>query len=93
MSARDAQKDRGFDEKIYLLGADHHGYINRLKAIAACASKVDTFRVDQREIYWHGLTRQSESPFSKVPFEKRLGAPVTWRGVNTLRRFVEKYRG
>ena len=60
--------------------------------IAACASKVDTFRVDQREIYWHGLTRQSESPFFKVPFEKRMGAPVTWRGVNTLRRFVEKYR-
>ncbi|CAM3273198.1 Arginine--tRNA ligase [Arthrobacter ulcerisalmonis] len=32
-----AKKDRGFPEKIYLLGADHHGYINRLKAIAACA--------------------------------------------------------
>lgn len=32
-----SKKDRGFDEKIYLLGADHHGYINRLKAIAAAA--------------------------------------------------------
>ena len=32
-----SKKDRGFDEKVYLLGADHHGYINRLKAIAACA--------------------------------------------------------
>jgi arginyl-tRNA synthetase len=32
-----SKKDRGYDEKIYLLGADHHGYINRLKAIAACA--------------------------------------------------------
>lgn len=32
-----SKKDRGFPEKIYLLGADHHGYINRLKAIAACA--------------------------------------------------------
>jgi len=30
-----SKKDRGFDEKVYLLGADHHGYINRLKAIAA----------------------------------------------------------
>ena len=30
-----SKKDRGFTEKIYLLGADHHGYINRLKAIAA----------------------------------------------------------
>lgn len=32
-----SKKDRGFSEKIYLLGADHHGYIGRLKAIAACA--------------------------------------------------------
>ncbi len=32
-----SKKDRGFPQKIYLLGADHHGYINRLKAIAACA--------------------------------------------------------
>jgi arginyl-tRNA synthetase len=32
-----SKKDRGYDQKIYLLGADHHGYINRLKAIAACA--------------------------------------------------------
>ena len=31
------KRERGFDQKIYLLGADHHGYINRLKAIAACA--------------------------------------------------------
>jgi arginyl-tRNA synthetase len=32
-----SKKDRGFAEKIYLLGADHHGYVQRLKAIAACA--------------------------------------------------------
>ena len=32
-----SKKDRGFPEKIYLLGADHHGYVSRLKAIAACA--------------------------------------------------------
>lgn len=32
-----SKKDRGFPEKIYLLGADHHGYVARLKAIAACA--------------------------------------------------------
>ena len=28
---------RGFDTAIYLLGADHHGYVNRLRAVAACA--------------------------------------------------------
>lgn len=29
--------DRGFTHKIYLLGADHHGYVHRLKAIAGAA--------------------------------------------------------
>ncbi|MDT0156854.1 arginine--tRNA ligase [Microbacterium sp. ARD32] len=29
--------DRGFQNKIYLLGADHHGYVNRLKAVAGAA--------------------------------------------------------
>ena len=29
--------DRGFDVCIYMLGADHHGYVNRLRALAACA--------------------------------------------------------
>ena len=32
-----SKKDRGFGEKVYMLGADHHGYVGRLKAIAACA--------------------------------------------------------
>ncbi len=32
-----SKKDRGFERKIYMLGADHHGYVNRLKAIVACA--------------------------------------------------------
>jgi arginyl-tRNA synthetase len=31
------KRTRGFDVCIYLLGADHHGYVNRLRAVAACA--------------------------------------------------------
>ena len=31
------KRERSFETCIYLLGADHHGYVNRLKAIAACA--------------------------------------------------------
>lgn len=31
--------DRGFQHKIYLLGADHHGYVHRLKAIAGAAGE------------------------------------------------------
>ena len=29
--------DRGFQHKIYLLGADHHGYVHRLRALAGAA--------------------------------------------------------
>ena len=31
------KRGRGFDRCIYMLGADHHGYVGRLRAIAACA--------------------------------------------------------
>lgn len=31
------KRERGFDRCLYLLGADHHGYVNRLRAVAACA--------------------------------------------------------
>ncbi len=31
------KRSRGFDRCVYMLGADHHGYVGRLRAIAACA--------------------------------------------------------
>jgi arginyl-tRNA synthetase len=31
------KRGRGFDRLVYMLGADHHGYVARIKAIAACA--------------------------------------------------------
>jgi len=31
------KRSRGFDRCVYMLGADHHGYVGRLKAIVACA--------------------------------------------------------
>ena len=34
-----SKTDRGFARKIYLLGADHHGYIHRLKALAGAAGE------------------------------------------------------
>jgi arginyl-tRNA synthetase len=30
------KRQRGFDRCVYMLGADHHGYVARLKAMAAC---------------------------------------------------------
>jgi arginyl-tRNA synthetase len=40
------KRERGFDKCIYLLGADHHGYIGRLKAIAACAGDDPDFNIE-----------------------------------------------
>lgn len=30
------KRERGFDRVVIMLGADHHGYINRLRAMVAC---------------------------------------------------------
>lgn len=32
-----SKRERGFNLCIYMLGADHHGYVGRIKALAACA--------------------------------------------------------
>ncbi|AWB88811.1 arginine--tRNA ligase [Salinibacterium hongtaonis] len=34
-----SKTDRGFNHKIYLLGADHHGYVHRIKAIAGASGE------------------------------------------------------
>ena len=40
------KRERGFDKCIYLLGADHHGYVNRLRAIAACAGDDPDYNIE-----------------------------------------------
>jgi arginyl-tRNA synthetase len=40
------KRARGFDRCIYMLGADHHGYVGRLKAIAACAGDDPATTID-----------------------------------------------
>jgi arginyl-tRNA synthetase len=40
------KRNRGFDVCIYLLGADHHGYVHRLKAIAACAGDDPDYNIE-----------------------------------------------
>ena len=40
------KRNRGFDVCIYLLGADHHGYVNRLRAIASCAGDNPDFNIE-----------------------------------------------
>jgi arginyl-tRNA synthetase len=40
------KRNRGFDVCIYLLGADHHGYVHRLKSIAACAGDDPDYNIE-----------------------------------------------
>lgn len=40
------KRERGFDRCVYMLGADHHGYVGRLKAIAACAGDDPTRNIE-----------------------------------------------
>ncbi|MFC7550956.1 arginine--tRNA ligase [Plantactinospora sp. GCM10030261] len=40
------KRERGFDKCVYMLGADHHGYVNRLRAIAACAGDDPEFNIE-----------------------------------------------
>ena len=40
------KRSRGFDVCIYLLGADHHGYVGRLKAVAACAGDDMAYNIE-----------------------------------------------
>jgi arginyl-tRNA synthetase len=42
------KRSRGFDVCIYLLGADHHGYVERLKTVAACAGDDPDANIDVR---------------------------------------------
>ena len=40
------KRARGADRCIYMLGADHHGYVGRLKAVAACAGDTPAQTLD-----------------------------------------------
>jgi arginyl-tRNA synthetase len=74
------KRDRGFDICIYMLGADHHGYVGRLKATAACAG-------DNPEYNIHVLIGQLVKIIEggeEVKLSKRAGTIIT------LEELVEK---
>ena len=67
------KRERGFDICIYMLGADHHGYVGRLKAIAACAG-------DNPEYNIHVLIGQLVKIMEggeEVKLSKRAGTIIT----------------
>ena len=67
------KRDRGFDICIYLLGADHHGYVNRLRAVAACAGDDPDYNI---EILIGQLVKMFKGG-EEVRLSKRAGAIVT----------------
>lgn len=67
------KRDRGFDVCIYLLGADHHGYVNRLRAIASCAGDDPDFNI---EILIGQLVKMMKGG-EEVRLSKRAGNIIT----------------
>ncbi|HEV2088790.1 MAG TPA: arginine--tRNA ligase [Cryptosporangiaceae bacterium] len=67
------KRARGFDVCIYLLGADHTGYVRRLKAIAACAGDDPDRTCEVLIGQMVNLVRNGET----VRLSKRAGNVVT----------------
>ncbi|CAB4711502.1 unannotated protein [freshwater metagenome] len=74
------KRERGFDVCIYMLGADHHGYVGRLKAIAACAGDDPEYNID---VLIGQLVKIMEGG-EEVKLSKRAGTIIT------LEELVEK---
>ncbi len=62
------------------------------KTIASFANASDELHPKGRELYWLSQTRQSDSAFQRVPFDKKVCAS-SWRNINTLQRIVARYGG
>lgn len=75
-----SKRERGFDVLIYMLGADHHGYVHRLKALASCAGDDPAYNID---IMIGQLVKIMESG-EEVKLSKRAGTIIT------LEELVEK---
>jgi len=59
-----------------------------LKKIKAFASARDQFHLANREVYWLGDQKISESKFNGAQLEKWLAAPATMRNVTTVRKIA-----
>ena len=70
------KRERGFDRCIYLLGADHHGYVGRLRAMAACAGDDPDRNI---EVLIGQLVKIMQGG-EELRLSKRAGTLVTLRG-------------
>jgi arginyl-tRNA synthetase len=87
------KRARGFDHCIYLLGADHHGYVGRLRAMAACVGDDP----DQTLDVMIGQLVKILSNGEELKLSKRAGTIVTLDelaeeiGVDALRYSLARY--
>ncbi|GAA4864446.1 arginine--tRNA ligase [Kitasatospora terrestris] len=82
-----SKRDRGAEVSVYMLGADHHGYVNRLKAIAACAGDDKDRNIEVMIGQFVKMVRDGQ----EVRLSKRAGNIITiddvvdWIGVDAAR--------
>ncbi|TGN64861.1 arginine--tRNA ligase [Nocardioides eburneiflavus] len=87
------KRARGFDHCIYLLGADHHGYVGRLRAMAACVGDDPELTLDVMIGQLVKIMRDGE----ELRLSKRAGTIVTLNelmdeiGVDALRYSLARY--
>ena len=87
------KRERGFDRCLYLLGADHHGYVGRLKAMAACAGDDPDRNIEVLIGQLVKIMRDGE----EVRMSKRAGELITLDeliddiGVDALRYSLARY--
>jgi arginyl-tRNA synthetase len=87
------KRNRGFDRCIYLLGADHHGYVNRLRAMSACAGDDPDTNIEVLIGQMVKIMKGAE----EVRLSKRAGDLVTLLelmdeiGVDALRYSLARY--
>ena len=87
------KRERGFDRCLYLLGADHHGYVGRLKAMAACAGDDPDRNIEVLIGQLVKIMRDGE----EVRLSKRAGEIITLEelmdeiGVDALRYSLARY--
>ncbi len=87
------KRGRGFDRCIYLLGADHHGYVGRLSAMAACVGDTP----GEELLVLIGQLVKIYSDGQELKLSKRAGTIVTLAelveliGVDALRYTLIRY--
>jgi arginyl-tRNA synthetase len=87
------KRERGFDRIVIMLGADHHGYIGRMKAMAACFGDDPAVNLEILIGQMVNLVRDGEP----LRMSKRAGTVVTLEdfvdalGVDASRYALARY--